>query len=74
MTENKSRKEGDTVWIYEQGDVLKIFDTDDEARAWFEENDPEGVAFKHEVGPQIPAGTADQQDVPIAADETTTVG
>ena len=33
---------GKTVWIYEQGDVLEIFDTADEARAWFEKNDPEG--------------------------------
>jgi hypothetical protein len=61
-----------TVWIYEEGDVLKIFDTDDEARAWFKENDPEGVAFKHTLGPQIAAGTADQNDVPTAADEADT--
>jgi hypothetical protein len=40
--------------------VLKIFDTDDEARAWFKENDLEGVAFKQELGPLIAAGTADQ--------------
>jgi hypothetical protein len=26
--------QGKTAWIYEEGDVLKIFDTDDEARAW----------------------------------------
>jgi hypothetical protein len=34
--------------------VLKIFDTDDEARAWFKENDLEGVAFKQELGPLMP--------------------
>ena len=45
------------VWIYKQSDLLKIFDTDDEARAWFEENDPEGVAFKHTRGPLLPAGS-----------------
>jgi hypothetical protein len=32
------------------------------------ENDPEGVAFRHELGPSIPAGTADQNDVPVATD------
>jgi hypothetical protein len=30
-------------------------------RAWFKENDPEGVAFKYQRGPLIPAGTADQK-------------
>ena len=48
-----------SVWIYEEGDVLKIFDTDHDARAWFKENDPEGVAFKHELELFIPAGSAD---------------
>jgi hypothetical protein len=61
---------GKTVWIYEEGDVLKIFDTADEARAWFEVNDPEGVAFEYERGPTLPAGSADQHDVPTATDET----
>jgi hypothetical protein len=56
------------VWVYENGDELKLFDTDDEARAWFEENDPEGVAFKHKRGRFIPAGTADRSDVPVATD------
>jgi hypothetical protein len=55
-----------TVWIYEEGDVLKVFDTADEARAWFEKNNPEGVAFEHELGALIPAGTADQHGVPFA--------
>jgi hypothetical protein len=60
--------QGKTVWIYEEGDVLKVFDTEDEARAWFKENDPEGVAFKHELELFIPAGTADQYGVPRAAE------
>jgi hypothetical protein len=51
-----------SVWIYEEGDVLKIFDTDHDARAWFKENDPEGVAFKHELElfilPAAPINTA----------------
>ena len=57
-----------TVWVYEEGDVLKIFDTADEARAWFEKNDPEGVAFEHELGPLQPAGSADQYGVPLATE------
>jgi hypothetical protein len=68
MIDDKDRNEGKTVWIYEEGDVLQIFDTDDEARAWLKENDPEGVAFQHERGPLIPAGTADQNDVPRATE------
>ena len=28
-------------------------------RAWFKENDPEGVAFKHKLGPRMSAGSAD---------------
>jgi hypothetical protein len=65
---DETRFEGKTVWIYEEGDVLKIFDTDDEAHAWFKENDPEGVAFKYTIGRRLPAGTADQNDVPIATE------
>jgi hypothetical protein len=45
--------------------VLKIFDTDDEARAGLD-NDPEDVAFKHERGPLIPAGTAEHHGEPVA--------
>jgi hypothetical protein len=67
MTE-ENRREGRTVWIYEEGDVLEIFDTDDEAHAWLEENAPEGAAFKHTLGPSIQAGTADENDVPIATE------
>jgi hypothetical protein len=66
VTDSKSRNEGDTVWIYEEGDVLKIFDTEDEAHTWFKDNDPEGVAFKHTVGPLQPAGTADQHGLRVA--------
>ena len=45
-----------TVWIYvntskEVGDRdhLKVFDSQDAAETWFEENDPEGVAFEYAV-------------------------
>jgi hypothetical protein len=30
-------------------DHLKVFETIDAAEMWFEENDPEGVAFEYEV-------------------------
>ena len=45
-----------TVWIYvdvskEVGDVdyLKVFASKEAAKAWLNENDPEGVAFEYEV-------------------------
>jgi hypothetical protein len=45
-----------TVWIYVDiskhvGDPgrLKIFANQDAAENWFEQNDPEGVAFEYEV-------------------------
>jgi hypothetical protein len=51
------------IWIYESSDRLETFRSECEAHAWFKENDPEGVAFKHELGPLSPAGTADQNGV-----------
>lgn len=45
-----------TVWIYIDthkviGDKehLKVFATADAAEAWFDENDPEGIAFEYDV-------------------------
>jgi hypothetical protein len=45
-----------TIWVYintakEVGDVdhIKVFANVDAAEKWFEENDPEGVAFEYEV-------------------------
>ena len=45
-----------TVWIYvntskQVGDPEhdKVFATADAAATWFQENDPEGVAFEYEV-------------------------
>lgn len=55
-----------TVWIYERGETLMVFDTEDDANAWFKENDPEGVAFKYDVIQVIPAGAADKLGVPRA--------
>lgn len=37
------------MWIYDQGEDLKVFATEEAAQAWIEENDPEGVAFEYEV-------------------------
>ena len=45
-----------TVFVYvntskQVGDVdyIKVFATTDAAEKWFEENDPEGVAFEYDV-------------------------
>ncbi len=45
-----------TVWVYvdtskQVGDKshLKVFATAEAAQAWFDENDPEGVAFEYPV-------------------------
>jgi len=45
-----------TVWIYADTskqvgdpDHLKVFASQVAAQTWFEENDPDGVAFKYEV-------------------------
>ncbi|MGY3591320.1 hypothetical protein ACVIGB_009098 [Bradyrhizobium sp. USDA 4341] len=45
-----------TVWIYtdtakKAGDEnhIKVFATIEAAEKWFEENDPEGVAFEYDV-------------------------
>ena len=45
-----------TVFVYvntskQVGDPehTKVFANQDAAQTWFEENDPEGVAFEHEV-------------------------
>jgi hypothetical protein len=36
-------------WVYESGETVKHFDTEDEAQAWFDANDPEGVAFLMDI-------------------------
>ena len=45
-----------TVWIYADTakkvgdeDHIKVFATIEAAEKWFEENDPEGVAFEYDV-------------------------
>ena len=40
--------ERSSVWVY-QGKELKVFASAEAAQKWFDENDPEGVAFKCEV-------------------------
>ena len=39
---NTSKQVGD-------GEHMKVFANQDAAETWFEENDPEGVAFEYEV-------------------------
>jgi len=36
------------VWVY-HGKELKVFASAEAAQSWFDENDPEGVAFMCEV-------------------------
>jgi len=38
-----------TVWIYNQGNELMVFASEEAAKVWLDENDPEGVAFEYEV-------------------------
>lgn len=57
-----------TVWIYERGEEMKVFATKEAAQAWFEEHDPEGVAFEHRVEGWLAAGSADQHGVPRATE------
>jgi hypothetical protein len=38
-----------TVWVYSNGEIIKVFASPEAAQAWFDENDREGVAFEHEV-------------------------
>lgn len=38
-----------TVWIYDQGEDLKVFATKEAAKNGLDEHDPEGVAFEYEV-------------------------
>jgi hypothetical protein len=36
------------VWVY-QGKELRVFASAEAAQKWFDENEPEGVAFKCEL-------------------------
>jgi hypothetical protein len=52
----RAARKRQTVWIYintakQVGAVehLKVFANQEAAQAWFEENDPEGVAFEYEI-------------------------
>jgi hypothetical protein len=48
-----------TVWIYEKGDILTVFETEPEARLWLALNDPAGVVNEQNVGLLRPVGSAD---------------
>jgi len=56
------------VWIYEKDNMLMVFDTEDDARAWLARNDPAGVVAEQKVGLLRPVGSADQHGVPRATD------
>ena len=45
------RDEGSSmkVWIYRSGDDLMVFASQEPAQAWFDQHDPEGVAFAYDV-------------------------
>jgi hypothetical protein len=55
-------------WYYENGERLEVFRSEADGEAWLKANDPEGVLWKGRLGPPIPAGTADQHDVPVATE------
>jgi hypothetical protein len=37
------------VWIYFSGETTRVFAIPEVAQVWFDQNDPEGVAFEYEV-------------------------
>jgi hypothetical protein len=55
-----------TVWVYEKGDILTVFETEPEARLWLALNDPSGVVTEQNVGLLRPADSADRYGVPRA--------
>jgi hypothetical protein len=57
-----------TVWVYENGDEFKSFGSEQEAKAWLEINDPNGVAIKEVWSELRPAGSADRYGVPVATE------
>jgi hypothetical protein len=38
-----------TVWLYTNVKSFKVFVTEEAAQAWFDKNDPKGVAYEYEV-------------------------
>ena len=45
-----ARAERGTVWAYRYGDDgMEVFATPEAACAWFEKNDPEGVAWERQI-------------------------
>ncbi|WP_199581065.1 hypothetical protein [Bradyrhizobium sp. MOS003] len=38
-----------TVWIYNKGKELMVFVSEEAAKVWLDEHDPQGVAFEYEV-------------------------
>jgi hypothetical protein len=61
-------RNAETIWFYESGERFERFKTEAQGEAWLKENDPAGVLWKGRRGPPIPAGSADQYDVPRATE------
>lgn len=38
-----------TVWVYTNGIITKVFASEEAAQRWFDQNDPEGVAWEYEI-------------------------
>lgn len=49
MRDIQAQLEKPTVWIYKQDEELKVFATEEAAKVWLDENDPEGIAFEYDV-------------------------
>jgi hypothetical protein len=49
-----------TVWVYSNSETTKVFASPEVAQAWFDKNDPEGVAFEYEV-----EGASDDDEMPL---------
>ena len=63
MTDHPTEK----VWIYNIDTLeMKTFKSEEEAQAWLDEHDPEGVAFVYELSELRPTGSADEFGVPMA--------
>jgi hypothetical protein len=58
----------ETFWYYENGERFETFKSEEAGHAWLEKNDPEGALWEARRGPRIPAGTADENDVPMATE------
>ena len=45
-----------TVWIYSDGEVIKVFENQEAAESWLVKNDPDGTVFEYRVEGSDPFG------------------